>query len=87
MTTTTATTAATAAAIAGGAGQDLDLGVGAREVVGGAASQVRGALGPGGPFALAAVEAGLQVLLEAILWRGGRPGVDLVQTWIWFERT
>lgn len=50
--------------------------------MGGATAKVGCSLSPNGTFSLAAVQSSLQVLPEAILWRGGGAGVGPVLTWI-----
>lgn len=59
----------------GPAGQHLlELRVGARPLVGGATAEVWHPLGLDGTFSLAAVQSGLHVMLEAVLWRRSRAG-------------
>lgn len=60
-------------------------GVRARGLLGGATTVVRGSLAADGTFSLAAVEPRLQVLLEAILWRGDGAGVGPVLAGVWVE--
>lgn len=59
---------------------------GARGLLGGATAVVGGSFAADGTFSLAAVEPSLQVLPEAVLWRGGRAGVGPVLGGIWVER-
>lgn len=60
----------------------LELRMGARHLVGGATAEVWHPLGLDGAFSLAAVQSGLYVMFEAVLWRRSRAGVGPVLTWI-----
>lgn len=71
-----------ATADTGHSGEHLDPGVGARGFMGGPTTEVGCSLSPSGPFSLATVKPCVQVLFEAILWRGGGAGVGPVLTWI-----
>lgn len=54
----------------------------ARRLVGGPAAKVWRSFALVRTFSLAAVQPGVDVLLEAVLWRRSGAGVGLVLTWI-----